>query len=344
MASRIIIKPPRLRIGDTVGIISPSWYGGGAYQHRIDRGVRHLESLGFQVRLAPHALNSRRYVSDTPENRAADIHAMFADPTVTAIVTTIGGDHSCHLLPLLDLELIRTNPKILLGFSDFTVLSVALWTTTGLVTFSGPSLMTEFADFPRMPEYSERALLQAICRAQPPGPLAPSEWWTEELLDWERQEDLTRPRTRQPSEGWTWLKEGQAEGRLIGGSLESLQHPRGTPYWPDAPDWNEAILFLETTEEVPSPATVDGILMDYENMGVLQRLRGLLFGRPFGYTSEERRELREVILERTRRFDFPVIADMDFGHTSPMFTLPAGCRAAIDTARQRFAIVEAAVI
>ncbi len=83
--------------------------------------------------------------------------------------------------------------------------------------------------------------------------------------------------------------------------------------------------------------------MDYENMGVLERIRGLLVGRPDAYTPEERPELREVVLERTRRYGFPIVADMDFGHTTPIFTLPLGCRATIDTTRQRFAIVEPAV-
>jgi muramoyltetrapeptide carboxypeptidase len=83
--------------------------------------------------------------------------------------------------------------------------------------------------------------------------------------------------------------------------------------------------------------------MDYENMGVFGRIRGLLFGRPYGYTQEEREQLHEVILERTGGYDFPVLAEMDFGHTSPMFTLPVGCRAVIDAGREPFEIVEAAV-
>lgn len=336
-----MLKPPRLRRGDTVGIISPSWGGGAAFPHRIERGVRHLESLGFRVRIAPHALNSRGYVSDTPENRAADIHLLFRDPAVRAIVATIGGDHCCHLLPLLDYGLIRAHPTILLGFSDVTVLNVAIWTMTGLVTFNGPALMTEFAEYPRMPEYSEQSMLRALCRAAPIGPLQPAAWWTEEFLDWETKEDLTRARERHTAEGWTWLRGTEpASGRLLGGCLESLQHLRGTPYWPG---WEGAILFLETSEERPSPATVDGILMDYENMGVLERLRGLLFARPYGYTPEERRELRDVIAARTGRYGYPVVTDLDCGHTTPLLTLPLGCTATIDPANKRLEITEAAV-
>jgi muramoyltetrapeptide carboxypeptidase len=338
-----IRKARRISRGDTVGVVSPSWGGAALYPHRVERGVEHLESLGFEIKIALHALNSRGHVSDTPENRAADIHQMFSDPEVKAIIATIGGDHSCHLLPFLNWDLIRENPKIFMGYSDVTVLNIAIWKKTGLVTFNGPTLMVEIAEYPKMLEYTERYMLEALCNPEPIGAIKPSPWWTDEFLDWGEKEDLTRPREGRPSEGWSWLKGGHAEGIIIGGCLESLQHMRGTPYWPDLGQWEEAILFFETSEEKPAPSTVDGILMDYENMGVLERIRGLLVGRPYAYTPEERRELREVVLERTQRYGFPVVADMDFGHTSPMFMLPLGCRALIDAKRERFEIVEAAV-
>ena len=322
-------------------MISPSWGGGAEYPHRIERGVAYLESLGFRVKIGRHALNSVGCVSDTAENRVSDIHAMFGDPEVRALIATIGGDHSCHLLPHLDFDLIRDNPKILMGYSDVTVLNVAIWAETGLVTFNGPALMVELAEYPEVFGYTERHMLKTLCPAEPVGGVEPSGWWTEELLSWDEKEDLTRARTGQLSGGWTWLKGGRAEGMLVGGCLESMQHLRGTPYWPD---FGGAILFLETSEEKPDPEKVDGILMDYENMGVFAEIRGLLFGRPYGYTAEEREQLHEVMLERTKRYDFPVVADMDFGHTSPMFTLPVGCRAVIEADRERFEIVESAVV
>jgi muramoyltetrapeptide carboxypeptidase len=335
------VKPPRLRAGETVGVISPSWGGGAEYPHRVDRGVEYLESLGFRVKLAPHAMNSIGYVSDTPEKRVADVHQMFRDPEVKAIVAMIGGDHSCHLLPFLDFDLIRENPKILMGYSDVTVLNVAIWAKTGLITFNGPALMVELAEYPVVFDYTERYMLKALRSPEPPGVIEPSRWWTEELLDWGEKLDLTRARRGQASSGWTWLKGERAEGVLVGGCLESMQHLRGTPYWPDL---TGAILFLETSEEKPTPERVDGILMDYENMGVFECIRGLLFGRPMFYEPEEREQLREVILERTAKYGFPIIADMDFGHTSPMFTLPVGCRAVVDVEHERFEIVEAAVV
>ncbi len=335
-----MIKPPRLKPGDTIGIVSPSWGGAGAFPHRVEQGIRQLEGMGFKVRLAPHALGQHGYVSATPEHRASDLHTLFADPQVKAILAAIGGDHACHLLPLLDFDLIQNNPKILVGFSDNTVLNVAIWQRTGLVTFNGPMLLTDFGEYPRLLEYTERYFVRAVSSPEAMGKIDPARHWTEESPDWGTKKDLERPRALQPSKGWTWLKTGRAKGRLVGGCLESLEHLRGTPYWPD---WRDAIWFFETSEDKPSPEDVDAMLMDYENMGVFEKLRGMLVGRPLHYSADEKEQLRERILERTKRYTFPIITDMDFGHTSPMFTLPIGCRAKIDTYQQAFSILEPAV-
>jgi muramoyltetrapeptide carboxypeptidase len=329
-----------LQPGDTIGIVSPSWGGAGLFPHRVVQGTRYLESLGFNIRIARHALAQQGFVSDTAENRTQDIHELFSAPDIRAVIAAIGGDHSCHLLPHLDFDLIRDHPKIFMGYSDITVLNVAIWKEAGLVTFNGPALLTDFAEFPQMFEYTERYALKALCQTDPIGMVQPSSWWTEEFLDWNEQKDQERPRRRQASPGWTWLKPGRAEGTLIGGCLGSLQHLRGTRYWPN---WEGAIFFFETSEEKPSPATVDAILMDYENMGVFEQLHGLLVGRPMYYSDDEKQLLREIILERTDRYTFPIVTDMDFGHTAPQFTMPIGCRARIDSTQQRFEVIDAAV-
>lgn len=335
-----MVRPERLRPGDTVGIVSPSWGGAGAYPHRVQAGVAHLEALGFKVELGRHALNQLRVVSDTPENRAADIHDMFLDPQVRAIIAAIGGDHSCHILPLLDFHTIRSNPTIFMGYSDITVLNVAIWTKTGMVTFNGPALLTDFAEHPSMFEYTESSFVRTLCRPEPAGVVEPSPWCTEETLSWPEKKDLERSHRHKPSEGPAWLRPGRADGVLVGGCLSSLEHLRGTEFWPDFAD---TVLFLETSEEKPSPTTVDGILMDYENMGIMEKISGLLFGRPMRYSSFEKQQLYEVILDRTSRFKFPIMANMDFGHTAPQFVLPIGCRARIDASASRFEILEAAV-
>jgi len=334
------ILAPALKPGDTIGVVSPSWFGGDAFLPRAQRGIAQLQRLGFRAKVAEHAFNNAGHVSDTAENRVADLHAMFADPEVRMILATIGGDHSCHLLPLIDWQLIRDNPKIFMGFSDITVLNVAIWSRTGLVTFNGPGLLTDWAEFPEMPAFSRENVIRAIRTAEPAGDLASSGWWTEEFLDWSTGEDATRPRRQEPSTGWRWLRQGSAQGPLIGGCLESLQHLRGTPWWPDM---TGALLFLETSEERPAPEDVDGILMDYENMGVFEQINGLIFARPYGYTEDDKARLHDIIVERTATFGFPVLADTDTGHTTPLQTLPIGCNAILDSAANRFAITEAVV-
>ncbi|HEY3078896.1 MAG TPA: S66 peptidase family protein [Chloroflexota bacterium] len=330
----------RLRPGGTIGVVAPSWGGPAAHPHRVERGVRFLESLGYRVVLGRHVLGQRGYVSGTPEERAGDLHDFFADADVQAVVAAIGGDHSCHLLPLLDWELIRRNPTILVGFSDVTVLNLAIHAMTGLVTFNGPALMTDFGAYPEPPAYTLDSFLGTVTRPEPAGLLAPSPTWTEEFLDWREKLDLSRPRALRPSPGWTWLRPGRGVGPLVGGCLESMQHLRGTPYWPD---FDGAIWFFETSEIVPPPAYVDAVLQDYENMGVLGRISGLLVGRPYRYTDEQKSELHAVLLERARRYAFPIVADLDFGHTAPQLTLPIGCRAEVDATARRLAILEAAV-
>ena len=335
-----VTKAPRLRAGDTVGIVSPSWGGAGLFPHRLERGTQQLEALGFKVKVGEHARNVRGAVSDTARNRAHDINAMFADPTVRAIFSAIGGAHSCHLLPHLDWDLIRTHPKIFVGYSDTHILSVAIWKGTGLVTFAGPAVLTDLAEYPAMFDYTRQNMLKVLTEPAPVGVIEPSPWWTEEYLEWGEKKDLERPRARQPSDGWGWLKGGTAEGVLIGGCLESLQHLRGTRFWPE---WEDAIYFFETSECAPPPETVDGLLMDYENMGVLAKLKGLLVGRPMRYTNTQKQQLQDILLERTDHYRFPIVMNMDFGHTAPQMTLPIGCRARIDVANRRFEIIDAAV-
>lgn len=336
-----MVKAKRLVHGDTIGIVSPSWGGAGAFPHRVDLAVKQLNTFGFKVKFGHHALNQRGCVSDTAENRAQDLHDLFADSEVMAIMAAIGGDHSCQVLPLLDFNLIQQHPKIFIGYSDITVLNLAIWKRTGLVTFNGPTLIADVAEFPNMFEYSAQHMMKAVCENAPIGRIEPSPWWTEEFLDWSRKQDLERPRARIASDGWVWLRDGYCEGTLVGGCLESLQHLRGTPYWPD---WDDAILFFETSEEKPSPDKVDGILMDYENMGVFEKLRGMLVGRPMRYSDSEKQALHQIILERTRRYSFPIVANMDFGHTAPQITLPIGIRARIDTSQRAFEIIDAAVV
>jgi muramoyltetrapeptide carboxypeptidase len=248
--------------------------------------------------------------------------------------------HASDLLPLLDFDLLRQNPKIIMGSSDITVLLNAIHVQTGLVTFHGPALMTDWAEYPSMMAYSREGALAALTRKSPIGLLSAPSSWTEEFLDWETGEDERRPRQQRPNGGWRWIRPASATGDLVGGCLESLQHLRGTRWWPNL---DGAILFLETSEESESPEAADAILGDYANMGVFDRIAGLLVSKPYGYDDAERERFEAYLEARTAPYSFPIVANMDFGHTSPQLTLPVGVKAMIDGDRGSVSIDSPAV-
>jgi muramoyltetrapeptide carboxypeptidase LdcA involved in peptidoglycan recycling len=173
--------------------------------------------------------------------------------------------------------------------------------------------------------------------------------WTVELLDWANPENQFRKRKLTPSTGWTFLQgKGVWQGHLIGGCLEVLDFLRGTDIWPEPAAWENAILFLETSEDAPPPSVLKYSLRSYAAMGILQKLSGILFARPGGEISPDRFKdydtvLRQVVTEEEGLSELPMISCMDFGHTDPMFVLPYGVNAEINCDTQAFTMIENAV-
>lgn len=332
-----LTKPPRVRPGDTVAVVSPSFGAVGRWPHRVERGRAYLESLGLDVRLMPNAARSESWVSAPAEARAADIHEAFLDERVAVVLAGIGGNHSNQLLPHLDYDLIGAHPKVFQGYSDVTVLHWALAKQAGLSTFHGPALVLELGEFPEVLPYTDR-FLRAAWFGEEPIAYAAAETWTDELLDWNEKLDLTRPRELRESEGWIAVRGGAAAGPLLGGCLETVcWHLKGSAAWVDPAG---TILFLETSEEAPSPAHVDGYLTDLEQLGVFDAAAGLVFGRPYGYTADDAKLLWDVVAQRTEPSAIPVLANVDLGHADPMLTLPIGCPARLDAEGERFVLLE----
>jgi len=259
-----IIKPKRLRKGDTIGIISPSSPLAGLVPHRVERGIKMIERLGFKAIISPHALNVKDYLSGTPKERADDLNLFFADKNIKAIFSFIGGNHSNQMLEYLDFEMIKKNPKIFLGYSDATVLHYALFSQSNLVTFYGPAVLTQFAENPSMFDYTTDYLLRAIASEEPIGKIIQSEKWTDEILDWFKKEDNLRERKTYKNDGWLWIKEGATEGNIMGGCITSMMHIMGTKYWTNL---QGGILFWEIPEgedfkKGESVSAIDSYLAD----------------------------------------------------------------------------------
>jgi muramoyltetrapeptide carboxypeptidase LdcA involved in peptidoglycan recycling len=346
-----MIKPKKLQPGDTVAAISLSWGGPGTFPHRYEAGKQQLQNeFGLNVVETPLTLKDAAWLHNHPEARAEDLMNAFADPSIKAIISTIGGDDSIRILPYLDLDLIRSNPKIFMGYSDTTITHLACF-KAGLVSFFGPSVMAGFAENGGMFPFMVDSVRKSLFSTTPIGEVKPhTGGWTAEILDWANPENQSRRRSLLPSTGWKFTQgKGVRQGHLMGGCLEVLDFLRGTDFWPESTTWQNAILFLETSEEAPSPNVLKYILRTYASMRILHKLSGILFARPGGDTSPDQFEdydnvFHQVVTEEEGLSELPIITHMDFGHTDPMFILPYGVKAEIDCETRKFTILENAVV
>lgn len=315
MKTSLPIKPPRLRRGDLIGLVSPS--SPVAEAERIQNGVRYLESLGYRVIVGEHVGKAFGYLAGTDEERAADLHAMFADKDVRAIVCVRGGYGTTRLLSLLDYRLIARHPKILVGFSDVTALQLALWRKCRLVTFHGPMAGVEMAK--TMHPFTEEMFWRCITSSRALGELHLPE-----------QALVLSAASR------------AATGRLIGGNLSLVVSLLGTNY---APAFVGAVLFLEEIAE--EPYRVDRMLTHLRNASAFTDAVAMLFGDftacvPSDPTKPSFR-VDDVLVEAARQFGKPTLARVPFGHGERKLTLPIGIRVRVDIRRRSIALLESAV-
>jgi muramoyltetrapeptide carboxypeptidase LdcA involved in peptidoglycan recycling len=345
-----MLKPRVLRRGDTVMAVSLSWGGPAAIPHRYEAGKRQFEQeFGLRVVESRHALRDAAWLAANPRARADDLMGAFADPAVAAIGSTIGGDDSIRLLPFVDLDVIRSHPKIFLGFSDSTVTHM-MCHQAGVTSFYGPSFMKGFAENTGILPYTADSVRKTLFSTAAPGLLeASADGWTDEFLDWADPSNQRRRRQLQPPMPWRLLQGcGIARGPLIGGCLEVWQWLRGTALWPDDRCFDGAILFLETSEEGASPKMVARELRVHAAMGLLARLSAILFARPGGRVAPERfssydQAILAVVRDEQGLRDLPIVTRMDFGHTDPMLVLPYGVTAEVNCDAHSLSILESGV-
>lgn len=339
-----IRRPRALKPGDTVAVLSPSWGGPHAYPHIYEQGLATLRGWGLRIKEYPTTRMADAELTRHPEWRARDINHAFADPEVSAIIASIGGDDSMRLLPWLDEALIGRNPKILMGYSDTTTL---LWFAhqQGMVTFHGPSVMSGLAQLAYLPAYYRQHYHQMLFSPGDSYTYQPAMQYSDGYLGWHDTTQRNRPKPWQYSRGWQWLQgQGCVRGRLVGGCIEVLEFTKGTRYWPEADFWYDKVLFLELSEEKPTPTQVVRWLRNYGLQNAFDRLSGLVFGRPREYTVNEQITLDAAIL-RVVRDEFgakslPIITNVDVGHTEPQLIMPLGVLAELDCQAQRITLCE----
>jgi len=315
-AARARVRPAALRASATLAVVSPA---SAAKPELVQAGIDALHGLGYRTELASHALDcGPLYYAGTVEQRARDIHAAFADPGIDGIVCTRGGWGSAELLPHLDAELVRANPKVFVGYSDHTALHVWLAREAGLVTFYGPMVA---ADFARAEGFDRASWGHATG--------GDSEW------------------SLGVAEGLRVLRAGAAEGRLAGGCLSILAEGLGTPYaMLPASAQEPRILFLEDIGT--KPYQWDRILLHLRYAGLLEHVSGIVFGDMRQCVAAEEEPLLEAaVLHALADFAGPIAIGLRSGHVDGAnVTVPLGVHVRLElnaAGNPRMEFLEAAV-
>ena len=319
-----MMKPKALQPGDTIGIITPSFPAPQRFPERYERGLAQLKRMGFRVREGSCTHRTEGYRSASIKERALEFNELLRDPDVKAIISTIGGMNSNSLLPYLDYEALRRDPKIIKGYSDVTALLLSCYAKTGVTTFYGPAIVPSFGEYKTMFADGERYTREVLClEREAPYALDVPREWTEEMIDWSTQD---REKVFRPNDGWLTLREGQARGKLIGGNMNTMTGFLKSDYFPDV---TGAILFLE--DSVKTMADEERSLSMLKLAGVFDQINGLIIGKhehfdkagaPFSF--------EELLLEVLGDVDFPILTNVDIGHTFPSHVFPIGIDVELD--------------
>jgi len=324
------IIPPRLKPGDTIGLVTPATF---LTEEQLRKAILSLEKLGFKVRYSPNMLVRKGFLAGTDEQRAEDINQMFADEDIDGIMCGRGGYGSGRILPLLDYDLIRSNPKVFIGFSDITAMLYGIYGKAGLVCFHGPVGTSNYSEITT--DYFQKLL------TDPPAEIVYNNQGVKPDVDVEVNEEGVEVEVETLPELIT-LSPGVAEGELIGGNLSLISMLSGTDY--DL-DMRDKLVFIEDVGE--TPYRIDRMLTQLllaEDK--LPAAAGVLLGVFSGCEADDLERslsLAQVLQDRLAGLGVPVLYGLSFGHISQNMTLPFGVRARLDADGKKLTLLEPTV-
>lgn len=321
-----IIKPPKLNIGDTIGIVASSLPVLPSFRQNYERGKKVISDLGLKIYEGKTIGNTHWWAAGTPKEVAEDINSMFADKKVRAIMAQTGGYSAISLLEHLDYELIKKNPKPFIGMSDMTAYHLAIFTKTGMVGFHMDDVTfgvgLNWKKGKTWEQFGKGVFIKFLTKADYPGIIKPLSEWQE------------------------W-KNGKASGHLIGGILQHQRMLSGTEYYPKLEHFEGAILFWEEVGE--SLWQIAESLYKLKYMGIFDRISGMLIGKikyvkPMREKEIKEPTVKEMVLDILKDYNFPIMANMDFGHFTINIPMPLGIRVSFDTSKSELNFLESAVI
>lgn len=309
--------PAKLKPGDGVRVIAPSqsmnlpWIT----QEALEIALQRFKELGLKVSFGKHVHEMNEFNSSSIDSRIEDLHDAFKDKNVKLIITIMGGFNSCELLPYLDYNLIKANPKILCGYSDITALQNAIYAKTGLVTYSGPHYFNfgEKKNFEHTQEYFKKCFFSKEAFE-----LKPSEKWSRD--HWSNDQDK---RNFEKNNGYFIINSGEAEGTIIGANMVTFHALSGTQYMPA---FKDTVLFIEEDDE-ETLYSFNRNLTSLTLRNDFSKVKGIVMGRLHPDSKIGYNELRLIVNNNERLKKIPIIGGVDFGHTTPMITFPIGGKA-----------------
>jgi muramoyltetrapeptide carboxypeptidase LdcA involved in peptidoglycan recycling len=320
------IYPQKLQKGDEIRVVAPSCSMGIISETNREIANSRLKDLGFKITYSKNVEEMDEFRSSSIKSRIDDLHEAFIDKNVKAVFAVIGGFNCNQLLRYIDWNIIKNNPKIFIGFSDTTALQNAIFTKTGLVTNSGPAWSTfgQKLHFDYTLEYFKKCLMNEDSFA-----INPSKEWTDDL--WYLDQDKRSPIN---NDGWLIINEGKASGTLLGANLCTFNLLQGTEFFPDL---NDSVLFIEDDLET-KPTNFDRDLQSLIHLPSFIGVKGIVIGRFQNDSKMTNEKLVKIIKTKEELKNIPVIANVDFGHTSPIITFPIGGEVSIDTKKKEISI------
>ncbi len=336
-------KLPKLKKGDKVAIVSPSFAASAVWPHVHDLGLKRIREV---FGLEPVEYPATAKLDATVEEKAADLVAAFSNPEIKAVISTLGGDIQVTYIKNLLSEPFANNPKPFFGYSDNSHICNFLF-LNGIPSFYGAALFTQFAHQKEMNPYTVKYIKDALFN-EGEFELIPSEFFNDIGLDWGDAEQLDKEREYETNEGWSWDGSKNTEGLLWGGCLESVDEMlRHGVKIPSLEQFEDIVLIMETSEEIPSSDYVMRFFRALGERGILLRIKGVCVGRAKARefdkmrTPEERvmyrKEQQETIIKTVRLYnnEIPIVQNMDFGHTEPQISMPYGNKIRIDSENRK---------
>ena len=343
-------KPERLKKGDKVAIVSLSrgMLGESMFIHKYEIAKERMEKeYGLEVVAMPNSLKGIDYLYKHPEARAEDLMTAFQDSSIKAIFNAIGGDDTIRLLPYIDFDIIKNNPKIFTGFSDTTT-NHFMMNKAGLISYYGLSVMNNWSEYVEINSYTKYFINNMLFEPKEKLDIPCSEFcsWDKDKIWW-GEEHTNEATPKLPNRGYELLQgEGTVKGELLGGCIDVFPELLGTGLWPSKDEWRDKILLIENSESNMSEDMLCWLLRNLQAQGIFDVINGIIVGKPpFEDKYESYKEVfTKVIGYEADHPEIPILYNVNIGHAYPIGILGLGLNYEIDCKNKKLILLEPAVL